>query len=399
MKYVVLIMDGAAGLPIIEYNRKTSLELANTPNLDRMARQGKVGLIRTVPDGMEPSSACACMTILGYDPTLYYQGRAAIEAAGMGITIQDDEVVFRCNLVSISDGKMSDYSSGHISTHEAKDLIASLNMNLGNDQVQFFSGVSYRNICKIKGCEEVLQAECTPPHDISGRCITNFLPMGRGSEILRDLMKRSEEVLSRHPVNTTRRDRGETTATSIWLFWGSRKNLEMPSFEDIFGIKAVMTSGVDLLRGLAQLVNIDMLSIPGVTGDLDNDYVAQVIEGMAALSAYDLLIIHVEAPDEAGHAGSIDEKIEAIERIDSEMIGRLQEYTDYCPDKLKLLIMPDHPTPITVRTHISIPVPFLLWGSGFSSNGAKRLTESEAQKTSLLLDPGYIIMSNLIGNT
>lgn len=394
MKYCTLIVDGASGLPLPERCDKTCLELARTPNLDALVQEGVLGLARTVPPEMEPSSACACISVLGYDPKVYYRGRAGIEAKSMGITIDDGDAVFRCNLVAIRDGKMWDYSSGHISTSQAQQLISSLEENLGGDKVHFYSGVSYRHICKISGREDSLLAICTPPHDIPDKPIDEFMPKGRGSELLRDLMKRSEVVLHNHPVNVERRARGDVPATMIWLFWGSGRVPDMPPFKQIYGLDAAMTSGVDLLRGLARLTEIDVLEIPGVTDGPDNNYAAQALGALKALEEHDLVVIHIEAPDEAGHAGSIDDKVEAIQRVDTEVLSQLRNWR---PKALRLLVMPDHPTPIKTRTHSNAPVPFLLWGAGFTANGAKRLTESEAKSTGLFIDEGYNIMSRLVG--
>jgi len=394
MKYCVLIIDGASGLPLPERGGKTCLELAHTPHLDAMAQEGTLGLVRTVPPGMEPSSACACMSVLGYDPKLYYRGRAAIEARSMGIPIDDEEVVFRCNLVAVRDGKMWDYSSGHISTDEAQALIAALNESLGNDQVHFYPGVSYRHICKLKGREDTLLATCTPPHDIPDKPVSEFLPGGSGSDLLRDLMKRSEVVLRDHPVNIERGSRGDIPTTMIWLFWGSGKIPDMPPFKQIYGLNAALTSGVNLLQGLARMVGMDTLDIPGVTDGLDNDYAAQAAGALEALEEHDLVVIHIEAPDEAAHVGSIDDKIEAIQRIDREVLSQLRSWR---PDGLRTLILPDHPTPIKIRTHTADPVPFMLWGPGVMANRAKRFTESEAKSTGFFIDEGYNIMSRLIG--
>ena len=394
MKYCVLIMDGASGLPISERGGKTCLELAYTPNLDGMAREGRLGLVRTVPPGMEASSACACMSALGYDPKVYYRGRAGIEARSIGIPIDDGEVVFRCNLVAVRGDKMFDYSSGHISTAEAQALIAALNERLGNNHVRFYPGVSYRHICKLKGREDTLLATCTPPHDIPGKPIDEFMPKGKGSDLLRDLMVRSEAVLREHPVNVERRVRGETAATMIWLFWGSGRAPEMPAFQQVYGIDAAMTSGVDLLRGLAQIVGMRVLDIPGVTDGQDNDYTAQGSGALAALEEHDLVVIHIEAPDEVAHRGFIDDKVEAIQRIDKDVVSQLRSWKR---NALRVLVMPDHPTPISTRTHSPDPVPFLMWGEGFTPNGAKRFTEAEAAKTGLFIDPGYNIMDGLIG--
>lgn len=394
MKYGILIIDGAAGLPLSEHGGRTSLELAETPNLDVMAPEGILGLVRTVPDGMEPSSACACMSLLGYDPVQYYQGRAAIEALSMGIPVGEGEVVFRCNLVAVLDGQMQDYSAGHIGSDDARKLIDALNETLGNDEVCFYPGVSYRHICKLKGHEDTLRATCTPPHDIPDRPVEDYLPEGPGSDFLKKLMQASQDVLREHPVNVARRAAGEIPATMLWLFWGSSRPQEMPALEQVYSLKAAMTSGVDLLNGLARMAGMDVLNIPGVTDGLDNDYTAQATGALKALDDHDLVAIHVEAPDEAAHSGSVLGKIEAIQRIDWEMVGQFRAWKR---DELRLLFLPDHPTPLATRTHSGAPVPFMLWGSGFTGNGAKRFTEVEAGQIGLLIDPGYNIMKSMIG--
>ena len=392
MKYCVLIIDGSAGHPLPQRGGKTCLELARTPNLDNFAKMGTVGLTRTVPEGMEPSSACACMSIMGYDPRVYYKGRSAIEALSMGIGIGQGETVFRCNLVAVRDGKMLDYSAGHISTAEAKELVAALDKNLSDANTKFYPGVSYRHILKLQGHEEALEAVCTPPHDIPGQPVAGYLPKGKGSDVLKDLMRRSEAVLAKHPVNLARLSRGEIPATTIWLFWPSGQVPELPSFQQVYGLNAAMISGVDLLRGLAQMAKIDVVKVPGVTDGLDNDYTAQAAGALKVLEQHDLVIVHVEAPDEAGHSGSVEHKIEAIEKTDQEIVSRLREYN---ADKLHLLVMPDHPTPIEIQTHTGEPVPFLLSGPGFTSNGAKRLTEAEAMSTHFFLEAGYDIINKL----
>jgi len=392
MKYCILIIDGAAGLPLLERGGKTSLELAHTPNLDALTKESTLGLIRTVPVGMEPSSACACMSILGYDPKVYYQGRAAIEAKSMGIPVDEGEVVFRCNLVAIRDGKMGSYSSGYIGTDEAKQLVEALNESLGNDRIHFYPGVSYRHICKLKGVKTLL-ATCTPPHDIPNKPIAEFLPHGPGSERLRELMARSEVVLRDHPVNVARRSHGDIPATMIWLFWGSGPVPDMPAFRQIYGLDVAVTSAVDILRGLARMTGMEVLDIPGVKDGLGNDFAAQAVGALAALREHDLVVIHVEATDEAAHTGSIDAKVAAIQKVDKEVISRLHSWQD---GELRLLVMPDHPTPIKTQTHSEEPVPFLLWGAGLSANGAKRFTEVEAKNTGFFIDKGYNIMGRLI---
>jgi 2,3-bisphosphoglycerate-independent phosphoglycerate mutase len=393
MKYIVLIIDGAAGLPIPEKGGQTCLELARTPNLDAMAAHGALGLVRTVPPGMEPSSACACMSVMGYDPVIYYKGRASIEAKSLGIDIGAGEVVFRCNLVTISEGRMEDYSAGHIATAEAAKIIKVLNDNIGNKDVIFYPGVSFRHILKLKGHEDTLKAKCTPPHDIPEKPVKEYLPQGPGSDYLRDLMARSETLLRSHQINVARRQRGDVSVTTIWLFWGSGQVPEMPAFKKSYGLAAAMTSGVDLLRGLAKMADMEILNIKGVTDGPDSDNAAQAVGALEALKKHDLVVVHIEAPDEAGHGGYIDEKINAIEKIDEQVIGRLRDYRG----DLRVLIMPDHPTPITVRTHTADPVPFLLWGKGISANGAKRFTEAEAKRTGVFIGEGYKIMGKLVG--
>jgi 2,3-bisphosphoglycerate-independent phosphoglycerate mutase len=395
VKYCVLIMDGASGLPLPERGGKTCLELAHTPNLDAMAREGVLGMARTIPPGMEPSSANGCLSVLGYDPRVYRLGRAAIEARSMGVPIGEGEVVFRCNLVSIAEGKMRDYSAGHISTGEARQLIGALNESLGSDTVHFYTGLNYRHIAKIRGREDTLLATCTPPHDIPGKPIKEFMPHGPGSDILRELMLRSEEVLAEQPLNVMRRLRGDVPANMIWLFWGSGKEPDIPAFKQVYGLEAAVTSAVDVIFGLARMMGMEVLEIPGITDGLDNDFAGQVSGALAALDKYDLAVIHIEAPDEEAHAGSIDRKIEAIQRID-EVVSRLSAWRK---DALRVLVMPDHPTPIEIQTHSPDPVPFLLWGEGFTSNGAKRFTETDAVKTGLFIDPGYNIMGRLVGRS
>jgi 2,3-bisphosphoglycerate-independent phosphoglycerate mutase len=393
MKYCVLIVDGAAGWPLPGHGGKTCLELASTPNIDSMAEAGVVGLVRTVPKEMEPSSACACMSVLGYDPRVYYRGRSAIEAHGMGVPINERETVFRCNLVGVRNGTMWSYSCGHISTSEGQDLVATLNEKLGSDNVHFYPGVGYRHLCKIVGREDTLLARCTPPHDIPDKTIAEFLPRGPGSEVLRELMARSELVLRDHPVNAERRARGDIPAAMIWLFWGSGKIPVMPAFKEVYGLDAAVISGVDIVRGLARMTGLAVLDVPGVTGDMNNDYVSQAIGTLGALDEYDMVVTHIEATDEAAHAGLVKDKTEAIQQVDEQILGRLRSWDG---DALRVLILPDHATPIETRSHVADPVPFVLWGPGFRPGGAKRFTEAEAKNTGVFVEEGYDIMRRLL---
>ncbi|MFC1866390.1 cofactor-independent phosphoglycerate mutase [Chloroflexota bacterium] len=397
MKYCVLIIDGAAGWPIAGRGGKTCLELAETPNLDALAVGGTVGLVKTVPDGMEPSSACACMSLLGYDPQLYYRGRATIEALSMGVPVTEAEAVFRCNLVTVEEGVMKSYCAGHIATDEATELINVLNAKLGSDAVRFYPGVGYRHLLKLKGHEDSLLAVCTPPHDIPDKAIAAYLPRGTGSELLNKLMSASRDILKKQPVNSARKLRGEKTADMIWLFWGSGRIPDMPSFRQVYGLSAALTSGVDLMSGLGMMMGIDILEIPAITDGLDNDFRGQAEGTLNSLRDHDLVVIHIEAPDEAGHAGSIGNKVAAIQMIDKEVVNRLAAFQ---PGNLRLLVMPDHPTPIAKKTHVAEPVPFILWGPGFRSNGAIGFSEAEAGKTGIFVDKGYNIMAKLVvGNS
>ena len=392
MKYCILILDGAADWPIADRGNKTCLELASTTNMDIMAKQSLIGLTKTVPDGMEASSACACMSILGYDPKIYYRGRSGIEAKSMGIPLNEGEVFFRCNLVNITNGIMTSYSAGAIGDDEAHALIATLQDELGSDEVQFYPGVSYRNILKINGHTETLGARCTPPHDISDMPIAKLLPSGIGCEPLLHLMSKAKLILEKHPINIERRKHGDLPATDIWLFWGSDQSPNMPPFKNAYGLDAALTSGVDLLKGLAKLTQIDVLDIPCVRDDANNDYKAQMTGALKALDDHDMVIIHVEAPDEAGHVGDIDGKIDAIEKIDSLMVSQLFKRNK---DDLRVLIMPDHPTPIKIKTHSADAVPFMIWGNG-DTNGADRFTETQAKATGLVVDNGHNLMNKLI---
>jgi 2,3-bisphosphoglycerate-independent phosphoglycerate mutase len=392
MKYIVLIVDGAAGLPMPEKSNKTCLELAKTPNLDAMAKQATLGLGRTVPPGMEPGSAVACMSVMGYNPAVYYGGRAAIEAASMGMAVGKGEAVFRCNLVNTAGGVMADYSGGHITTEEAAEIIKTLNKELGRDDIIFYPGVSYRHILKLKGHDETLQAKCTPPHDIPGKPVKDYLPRGPGQDLLVDLMTRSESVLRGHKINVARLKGGKAPITTIWLFWGCGRVPAMPSFKKTYGLNAAMTSAVDLLKGLAKMADIEILDIKGLTDGMDNDNAAQAEGALKALNTRDLVVIHIEAPDEAGHGGHADEKIKAIEDIDRDVVAQLRNYAG----DLRVLVMPDHPTPLSLRTHTADPVPFLIWGKGIKANGAARFTEAEGKKTGNCEAEGYKIMESLL---
>ena len=391
LKYLVLIMDGASGWPSPALGGKTALEASHTPNLDRLAREGTVGVSHTVPEGMEASSAVACMSVMGFDPLIYYAGRGPIEAMAMGIDLEPGQVAMRCNLVTVRDGVMESYAAGHITSEEAHGLVAALQDGLGDERVQFHPGVGFRQIVTVRDGGDLLEAEYAAPHDITGRLVARQLPRGKGAILAQSLMDRSKEVLADHPVNLARVARGQLPATQIWLFWPGVRPGRMPSFSDLHGKSAAMSSAVDLLRGLARQSSIDFLDIPGVTDGNDNDYESQMAHCIHALDEHEVVFVHVEAPDEASHAGDAAAKVAAIEQIDALMVPQAVARKDLC-----LLTMPDHPTPLQVMTHVAEPVPFLLWGPGFAAKGARAFTEAEASSTGLAVVPGHLLMGRFL---
>jgi len=393
VKHIIVILDGAAGWPIAELGGRTTLQAARTPNLDALARAGTVGLAQTVPPGTEASSAAACTSILGYDPVADRVGRGAIEAASMGIELAPDEVALRLNTVVLAEGTMASYSGGHIASPDSRALIEELQAALGDDTFRFYPGVAYRHILVVKGHPELLALEYTPPHDISGRPVAGRLPSGEGAELLLDVMDRARGVLAASPVNARRASAGADSVTDVWPFWPGSAPKGLVGFEQRRGLRAALTSGVDLLGGLAKLTGIDRLAIEGVTDGADNDYAGQAEGAMAALADHDLVIVHVETPDEEGHAGNVAGKIAGIEAIDREVVARAAAY----PGPLRLLCMPDHPTPIELMTHTGDAVPFVLWGEGVPHNGAGVYDEAAAAATGLLLDPGRRVMDLLLG--
>lgn len=393
MKHLVVIIDGAAGWPLRELGDRTTLQAAATPNLDRLVREGALGLAHTVPEGMEPSSSAACTSILGYDPVTAYVGRGAIEAASMGIRLAADEVALRMNLVTIEEGLMRSYASGHISTEESRAIVTDLADSLADETFRLYPGVAYRHILVVRGHPELVDLEYTPPHDISGQPVDGQLPRGAGAELLLDFMGRARPILDANAVNQCRASSGELLATDVWPFWPGVAPSGLVPFAERRGVSSAMTSGVDLLNGLAVLFGIERLSIEGVTDGHNTDYAAQAVGGLAALDDHDLVVVHVESPDEAGHAGDVGTKIAAIEAIDREVIGRALGRGD----GLRILAMPDHPTPIELKTHVGEPVPFVLWGPGIAANGGTSFDEESAVGTGLVVDPGYRVMDMLLG--
>ncbi|MHC4983547.1 MAG: cofactor-independent phosphoglycerate mutase [Planctomycetota bacterium] len=388
MKYAVVIPDGAADLPLEELDGKTPLAAAQKPNMDWIATNGKCGTVCNIPERMPCGSDVAMLSVLGYDPKQYYTGRAPLEAAARGIQIADDELAFRCNFVTIAEGIMEDYSAGHISTEEAQALIAELNSELASDQFTFHAGVSYRHLMTFKGdCS----ATTTPPHDILGKKVAPHMPKGKGSQDLRNLMEKSQKLLADHEVNVVRRDLGENAATSIWL-WGQGKMPQLPSFAERFGIRGAVITAVDLVRGIAKLIGWELIEVPGATGYVDTNYAGKGAAAVEALDRFDLVVVHVEAPDEAGHNAEPDAKVKAIEQIDRHVVGPLLERLKTEGDEWRILVLPDHPTPCAVRTHTADAVPLAMAGKDVASVLHGPLTEETAAQSDLHIDSGCELM-------
>ena len=395
MKYVIVILDGAAGWPLEAAGGKTTLQAAETPHLDALAREGRVGVAKTIPDGTEPSSSAACTSILGYDPVADYVGRGAIEAASMGISLAANEVALRLNLVTVVDGIMASYSCGGIATEESNAIVTDIATSLDDETFTLYPGVAYRHILVVKDHPELLDLHFTPPHDISDRAIASHLPQGDGAQLLLDYMARARPLLANSAINCCRAANGHPAATDVWPFWPGVAPSGMVPFDELRRVTGAMTSGVDLLNGLAVLAGMSRLEISGVTGGPDNDYAAQAEGAIEALYDHDLVVIHVEAPDEEGHEGNAEGKIAAIAAIDREVVSRVRERA--AVGDVRILAMPDHPTPIEIKTHVAEPVPFVLWGPGIASNGADRYDEATAEATGLHLDPGRLVMDELLG--
>mgnify|MGYP005849283891 CR=1 FL=1 len=399
MKYLIMVGDGMADRPVDELGGRTPLEAAHTPHLDFLAREGALGLVRNIPEDMPCGSDVANMSILGYDPRIYYTGRSPLEAASIGVHLAPDEVAFRCNLVTLdftdSGPVMADYSAGHISTEAAAPLIEILDRELGDDCISFHAGFQYRHLMVWKGGENGM--ETTPPHDITGRPIRDYLPKGPGAEKLIELIERSHQILGNLWVSVERWKRGLNMANSIWL-WGQGKPLSLPSFYGKFGLYGAMITAVDLLKGLAIYAGMEVINVPGATGYLDTNYAGKVEAAIDALRRKDLVYLHVEAPDETGHAGDWRLKIQAIEDFDAKVVGPMLEATKGVRD-LRLIVLPDHPTPVSIKTHGREPVPFVIYprGSlpGLDPDGVG-FSERYANRSKLFIDDGTKLMGLLI---
>jgi 2,3-bisphosphoglycerate-independent phosphoglycerate mutase len=400
VKYLVLLGDGMAGLPLDELDGKTVLQYARTPNLDYLASHGTMGLARTVPEGMPPGSDVANLSVLGYDPRKYYTGRAPLEAAAMGLPLEPEDVAYRCNLVTLAglekgyeSSVMEDFSAGHISTEEARALVLELENRLGRNGVSFHPGVSYRHIMLWKGGED--GAICTPPHDISGKPVAGHLPSGPGADFLLEMMKASVEAISGHEVNRKRAAAGKSPANSIWL-WGQGKKPALPTFKERYNISGAMISAVDLMKGIAVMLGMRIIEVPGATGYIDTDYKGKAEAALSALDSADFVYVHVEAPDEAGHSGNLRHKVQAVEDFDEKVVGTVLNAVKGKPG-FRVLSMPDHPTPIKIKSHTSDPVPFVLWDSGKDEQiNNSKYDEAEAAGTGLVIEEGWKLIDRLL---
>jgi 2,3-bisphosphoglycerate-independent phosphoglycerate mutase len=392
MKYAILIGDGMADYPIEKLGNRTILQAARTPAMDSIAARGKTGLAKTVPDGFHPGSDVANMSILGYDPATYYSGRAPLEAASMGVTLAADDVAFRCNLITIENGKIKDYSSGHISSDEAEILIDTLDSELGRENLRFYPGISYRHLL-VAANDLGAETECTPPHDITGEKKDDYLPRGKDGEFFSELIEESMTVLELHPVNLKRMQEGKNPANSIWV-WGQGYAPKFTAFKELYGKKGAIISAVDLLKGIGIYAGLDVIEVPGATGYLDTNYEGKASAAIEALKTRDLVFVHVEAPDEAGHEGSTEKKLKAVEDFDSRIVAPILKHAETSDEPFTILVLPDHPTPVSVKTHTKDPIPFAVYRTDKPYPDMVEVFDEESVKKGSM---GLVKASDLIG--
>ena len=387
-----------ADFPLPELNNKTPLEAAKTPAMDAMAREGLLGLFCPIPDGFAPGSDIGNLSLFGYNPAETFTGRAPLEAARQGILLGPNQVAFRCNLVTLGDGAMQSFTSGHISTEEARSIIASLNDAYKGFPVRFHSGVSYRHLCVVDAesmpIETLAAIACEPPHNISDQQYAPYLPNGDGSEFIRELMDRSRAVLSAHPINAARRANNKPEATSIWL-WGQGRSPKLERYQDRYHITGAVISAVDLVNGIGVCAGFEVIPVEGATGYLDTNYEGKVAAGLDALNRHDFVYIHLEAPDETSHEGRTDLKLQAIEDFDARVVAPCLAAAKQRGD-VRVVVAPDHITAISTKTHASGPVPFVLYGPGIAHNDANEYNERAAAATGVLLRDGYKLVPSVI---
>lgn len=387
MKFIVILGDGMADRPLESLKGKTPLQAAHTPNMDLIASIGRCGLARTVPEGMPPGSDVANLSVMGYDPHRYYTGRAPLEAAAMGIKLEEDDIAFRCNLVTVENGIMKDYSAGHITSEEGRELIRALKPFMPAERL--YAGVSYRNLLVLRAGA---QAICTPPHDITDRPIEDYLPRGKDAELLIGLMEAAKPILAAHPVNLKRIAVGKRPANMIW-FWGQGPAPSMPTFREKLGLTGAMISAVDLLKGIGVYAGLEVIDVPGATGTIDTNYQGKVKAALKALERVDFVYLHIEAPDEAAHEGDVRLKIRALEMLDTNVVGPVIDGLKAKGRDWRVLLTPDHATPIEIRTHNHDPVPFAIMGKGILPDDVESFDEEAAKRGGY----GVVEATDLIG--
>ena len=400
MKYVVILGDGMADYPIAEIGNKTPLMVANKPNIDALCKKGEIGLVKTVPEGLKPGSDVANLAVMGYNPKKCYSGRSPLEALSIGIDLKDDDIAIRCNLVTLSENEpyehktMVDYSAGEISTAEAKELIEYLDSKLSTDVLHFYAGVSYRH-CLVKNHAKV-GTTYTPPHDISGREVTNYLPKDLYGDEMLALMKKSYELLKDHPINKARAAQGKNPANSIWL-WGEGTKPQLEAFEDKFGIKGSVISAVDLLKGIGIGAKMEVIDVEGACGTYKTNFLGKAKAAIESLKKNDYVYIHMEAPDECGHQGDLEHKILSIELIDSVVVKYIVDELSKSGEDYSILVMPDHPTPIKLKTHVSDPVPYLIYRSNKElNNKAQSYNEETAKDANIYYESSEELINKFI---
>ncbi len=388
-----------ADYPLPEFAGKTPLEVASTPHMDWLARRGRCGRLITIPEGMSTGSAVANLSILGYDPRIYFQGRGVLEAASMGINLNLEEVVFRCNTICVENNRIKNHSGGHSTTQEAAELVRTVDRELGSDRIKFYPGISYRHLLILKGEKFSANVECTPPHDVPGTPIDRVLVRAKDAEseetaqLLNKLILDSPRILEQHPVNVKRKDEGKDMANMIWP-WSPGKKPVMKTFQERFGIKGAVISAVNLIKGLGLYAGFDIIRVKGATGLHNTNYEGKADACIEALTKYDLVLVHVEASDEAGHEGDVNLKIKTIEYFDLRLVGRV---LDGICEKVRIALLPDHPTPIAVRTHTSDPVPFLIYDPEKEADEVEQFNESSCRRGSLGLLEGDSFIKKVLG--
>jgi 2,3-bisphosphoglycerate-independent phosphoglycerate mutase len=395
MKYVLVIGDGMADYPIPELGNKTPLQAAYKPNMDSIAARGRSGLIKNVPDGLTPGSEVAICSVLGYDPKVYCTGRGPLEAPSRGIKLGENDAAFRCNLITEKDGAIADYSAGHITTEEASQLIAAVAKAFDKpNQIEFYSGLDYRHFLIMRNFPNPQQIQCTPPHDAIGVKVSTVLPKAKvpsaekQTQQLRDLIEGSREILRSHPVNLAREKAGKNPGSLIW-FWGGGKKPSMPTLKEKFGLKGAVISAVDLVKGIGTYAGMQIINVPGATGLANTNYEGKANAALKALKSNDLVCVHVEAPDEAGHLRDYKLKVKTIEDLDKRLIGRILTGLN---EPYAIAILPDHPTPVSIGTHTRDPVPFVIAAPNLKPDGVKKFDESSAQKGAFgLVEKDYLI--------